>query len=116
MSASGCRNQLTLCTKPSSCAGRIPTLTSIGSWKCLAVLPVTSAEGERSFSQLRRLKTFLRATMGEERLVGVALMQCHRQLVTQLDQDQLVHKFARASAAAHDPGEHLSGIESLRLC
>ena len=22
----------------------------------------------------------------------------------------------KASAAAHDPGEHLSGIESLRLC
>ena len=33
--------------------------------------------------------------MGEERLVGLALMQCHGKLVTQLDQDQLVHKFAR---------------------
>ena len=59
------------------------------------MFPVTSAEGERSFSQLRFLKTFLRATMGEERLVGLALMQCHRQLVTQLDQDQLVRKFSR---------------------
>ena len=46
--------------------------------ECLAVLPVTSAEGERSFRQLRLLKTFLRATMGEQRLVGLALMQCHR--------------------------------------
>ena len=64
--------------------------------KCLAVLPVTSAEGERSFSQLRLLKTFLRASMGEERLVGLALKQCRRQLMTQLDQDQPVHKFARA--------------------
>ena len=81
MSASGCRNELTLCTKPSSYAGRIPTLISIG-LKCLAVLPVTSAEGERSFiAKLRLLKTFLRATMGEERLVGLALKQCHRQLV-----------------------------------
>ena len=35
-------------------------------------LPVTNAEEERSFSQLRRLKTFLRATMGEERLVGIS--------------------------------------------
>ena len=33
--------------------------------------------------------------MGKERLVGPALVQCRRQLVTQLDQDQLVHKFAR---------------------
>ena len=33
--------------------------------------------------------------MGAERLIGLALMECHRQLVTQLDQDQLVHKLAR---------------------
>ena len=38
--------------------------------------------------------------MEEGCLVGLALMQCHRQLVTQLDQGQLdqdqpVHKFAR---------------------
>ena len=59
--------------------------------ECLVVLPVTSAEEERSFNQLWHLETFLRATMGEERLVELALMPCHRQLVTQLDQDQLVH-------------------------
>ena len=59
------------------------------------MLPVTSTEGEASFSQLQRLRSFLRATMGEEHLVGLALMQSHRQLVTKLDQDQLVHKFAR---------------------
>ena len=63
--------------------------------ECLAVLPVTSAEGEHSFSQQWCLKTSLWATMGEERLVGLALMQYHRQLMTQLEQGQLVHKFAR---------------------
>ena len=83
--------------------------------ECLAVLPVTSTEGERSFKQLWLLKTFPRATMGVERLVELALMQCHRQLVIQLVQDQLVHKFARRQHD-HDHGEHFSGIESLRLC
>ena len=39
--------------------------------ECLAVLPATSFEEERRFSQLQLLKTFLRATMGEERLVGL---------------------------------------------
>ena len=63
--------------------------------ECLAVLPVTRAEGECSCSQLQCLKTFPRATMGEEYLVGLSLMQCTRLLMTQLDQDQLVHKFAR---------------------
>ena len=35
------------------------------------------AECERSFSTLRRLKTYLRATMGQERLVGLALLNIH---------------------------------------
>ena len=55
--------------------------------ECLAVLPVVSTEGERSFSQLWHPKTFLRATIGEDRLVGLALMECHRQLMTQLAQN-----------------------------
>ena len=33
-------------------------------------LPVTSCEAERSFSVQRRTKTYLRSTMGEERLSG----------------------------------------------
>lgn len=36
-------------------------------------LPVTSATPERTFSVLKRLKTYLRATMNEERLNGLAL-------------------------------------------
>jgi len=38
-----------------------------------ATLPVTSATPERTFSVLKRLKTYLRATMNEERLNGLAL-------------------------------------------
>ena len=62
--------------------------------QCLAVLPVTSAEGNRSFSQLQRLKIYLRATMGEDRLTGLALMQCHRQRVLLLDKFLLVKNSA----------------------
>ena len=74
MSASGCRNQLTLCAKSASvCRKNSYPSISIGSWSVwLHVLPVTSAEGESSFSQLRRLKTFMRATMVGEHLVGLA--------------------------------------------
>ena len=42
-----------------------------------AVLPVTVAEAERSFSTLKRLKTYLRNTMGQERLVGLALLNIY---------------------------------------
>ena len=41
-------------------------------------LPVTVASSERSFSILRRLKTYLRNRTGEERLNGLALLNIHR--------------------------------------
>ena len=42
-------------------------------------LLVSTASAELSFSTLRRLKTYLRSTMGEERLTGLALMTVHRE-------------------------------------
>ena len=36
-------------------------------------LPITSAEAERSFSLMRRLKTYARSTMSEERLSDLAM-------------------------------------------
>jgi hypothetical protein len=41
-------------------------------------LPVTSCTAERSFSCLRRLKTFLRSTVSQKRLNHIALLHCHR--------------------------------------
>jgi len=46
--------------------------------KIAACIPVTVVPVERSFSTLKRLKTYLRNTMGEERLNGLALMNVHR--------------------------------------
>lgn len=43
----------------------------------LATLPVTTASAERSFSTLRRLKTYLRSTMSSERLSSMALLNIH---------------------------------------
>ena len=44
----------------------------------LAVLPITTCEAECSVSSLRLLKTYLRSTMGNERLTGLALMHIHQ--------------------------------------
>ena len=41
-------------------------------------LPVTTCSCERSFSAMRRLKTWLRSSMGNERLSGLAMMHVHR--------------------------------------
>ncbi|GBN81036.1 repressor of the inhibitor of the protein kinase, partial [Araneus ventricosus] len=48
--------------------------------KLLAVLPVSVATVERSFSNLRRLKTYLRNTTSESRLNGLALLSIHRDI------------------------------------
>jgi len=39
----------------------------------LAVLPVTTSTSERSFSTLKRIKSYLRTTMGENRLNGLSI-------------------------------------------
>ena len=64
--------------------------------KIFSTLPVTSCEAERSFSTLKRLKTFLRSTMGEERLNSLAVLNIHREItnvVMENDIDKLVDKF-----------------------
>ena len=49
------------------------TLIKIG-----CTLPVTSAECERSFSAMRRLRAWLRCTMKSDRLSSLAIMKMHR--------------------------------------
>ena len=44
----------------------------------LASIPVTSCSAERSFSGLRRIKNYLRNTMGQTRLSSLALLNIER--------------------------------------
>ena len=44
----------------------------------LLVIPASSATAERSFSCLRRLKTYLRSTMGQERLNHILVLNVHQ--------------------------------------
>lgn len=65
--------------------------------KILCTLPCTTATVERSFSTLRRVKTWLRSTMGEERLSGLCLMSVHRTFVKehqQLIEEKIINKFS----------------------
>ena len=47
--------------------------------------PVTTCSCQRSISALRRLKTYLRSTMGQERLVGLALLHTHYDMIVNID-------------------------------
>ena len=55
-------------------------------------IPVTTATAERSFSALRLLKTYLRATMKEERLNGLALMAIRKDI--QFKHDEVLDQYA----------------------
>ena len=69
-----------------------PNLHSL--FHLLVTVPVTSCECERSFSRLRCLKTYLRSTMGQERLSSLALLSIHRDI--DIDVQEVVSEFARA--------------------
>ncbi|XP_072391085.1 52 kDa repressor of the inhibitor of the protein kinase-like [Diabrotica undecimpunctata] len=60
----------------------------------LATLPVSTATPERTFSSLKRLKTYLRNRMGDERLTGLALMSIHRNVTIGLNSSEIVNKLA----------------------
>jgi hypothetical protein len=51
----------------------------------LLTMPVSSATSERSFSAMRRIKSYLRSTMGDERLSSLSLMHVLRQIPVEID-------------------------------
>lgn len=55
-----------------------PTLTQIF---CIALtLAVSTAQCERSFSALKRIKNYLRSTMSEQRLTDISLLSIEKDL------------------------------------
>ena len=52
--------------------------------RIIGTLPVTSCECERSFSALRRLKTYTRSTMVAEKLNGLALLHVHKDIIVNI--------------------------------
>ena len=65
--------------------------------RLLLVLPSTNAVSERSFSAMRRLKTYLRSTMGQARLNHLMLLSIHKNLLDGLDLRMIANEFVRGS-------------------
>ena len=59
-----------------------------------ASMPVSVAEGERTFSKLNLIKNYLRPTMGEERLNSLVLLSCERDLARKVNYDGIIEAFA----------------------
>ena len=53
--------------------------------RILLTIPCSSAEAERSFSGLRRLKTYLRNSMTQARLNHLAILHVHQEMTDNID-------------------------------
>ena len=66
-------------------------------------MPATNATSERSFNALRRVKSYLRTTMGQQRLNYFMLLHVHKERTDNLDLRSVLNEFVGDS-------EHCSGL------
>lgn len=71
--------------------------------KLMLVVPATNAVSERSFSAMRRLKSYLRSTMRQDRLNHVMLLNMNPERLDKMDLTVIANEFVRES-------EHRLGI------
>lgn len=68
------------------------------SLRILLTLPVSVASAERSFSKLKLIKKYLRATMSQERLTGLATLSIELDICDQLDMEEIIKQFSELKA------------------
>ena len=58
--------------------------------------PMTTAEPERCFSTLKRVKSFLRSTMTQERLAALAMLSTEKEMIENIINfnDKVINKFS----------------------
>ena len=64
--------------------------------RLILVMPATNATSERTFSALRRVKTYLRATMTQERLNHLMILNTHREATDKMDISEVADEFVSA--------------------
>ena len=57
------------------------------------ITPVTTCIAERSFSVIRRLKTYLRSTVGQMRLNDLAILHCYKERTYEIVVDNVYTEF-----------------------
>ena len=66
--------------------------------KLYFTFPVTTASVVRSFSSLRRMKTFIRSTMTEYRLNNLFLIYIHKSLTDEMDLLKIAKNFVSVNS------------------
>jgi hypothetical protein len=76
----------------------LPAYSEVASY--LGSIPATSCSPERSFSALRRIKSYLRAQMGQEHLLDISILHIERKetnMVLEKDIKEMIDSFAARS-------------------
>jgi hypothetical protein len=63
-------------------------------YRILFTVPVTVASAERSFSKLKLLNNYLRSTMSQDRLNGLATLCIEKKLLNEVDSNTIINEFA----------------------
>lgn len=66
--------------------------------RILLTLPVSVSSGERSFSKLKRIKTYLRSTTGQKRLSDLTLIAIENEIAKKMDLKDIIRKFSQIKA------------------
>ena len=61
-------------------------------------IPVTVASGERSFSKLKLIKTYLRSVINQERLNNLALISIESPISREINYEKILKDFASKKA------------------
>lgn len=80
-------------------ADMFPTLKA--TVQAALTIPVSSCSCERSFSALRRLHTWLRRTMGQNRLHNLAVMSIETEVLDGISHDTVIDRFANLKVRRH---------------
>lgn len=70
--------------------------------KLIYVNPATSATGERSFSTARRIKTWLRSTMTQDRLNHLSVLNTHKERLDSLQLHDIANQFVALNENRHN--------------
>jgi len=76
----------------------VPELATV--CELFATIPVAVASAECSFSKLKLIKTYLKSSISQERLDGLALLAIENEGAKQLNIDDLLDKFVNTKARA----------------
>lgn len=66
--------------------------------RMLLCTPVSNCSTERSFSALKRIKSYLRSNIGEERQSALEIMNIESDITTSISYDDIIQEFAQDRA------------------